>query len=82
MTDSERDKMIMDIYADVQTVKTKLETDYRALYGNGSPGLVARVGEIEKKMAAMNSSASSVLRLLAWLATIVVAIYGAFFKKG
>lgn len=82
MTDSERDKMIMDIYADVQTVKTKLETDYRALYGNGSPGLVARVTDIEKKLAAMNSSASSVLRLLAWLATVIVAIYAAFFKKG
>ncbi len=81
MTDSERDKMLMDIHADLQVVKTKLDADYRALYGDGS-GLVARVTDIEKKQASMTSSTSSVLRLLAWLATIIVAIYAAFFKKG
>ncbi len=82
MTDSERDRMLMEIHADMQVVKTKLETDYRALYGNGSPGLVARVTDIEKKIASMTSSTSSILRLLAWLATIIVAIYAAFFKRG
>lgn len=81
MTDSERDKMLMEIHADLQVVKTKLETDYRALYGDGS-GLVARVTDIEKKLTSMTSSTSSILRLLAWLATIIVAIYAAFFKKG
>lgn len=81
MTDSERDKMLMEIHADLQVVKTKLETDYRALYGDGS-GLVARVTDIEKKLASMTSSTSSILRLLAWLATIIVAIYAAFFKRG
>ncbi len=81
MTDSERDKMLMEIHADLQVVKTKLETDYRALYGDGS-GLVARVTDIEKKLSSMTSSTSSILRLLAWLATIIVAIYAAFFKRG
>lgn len=81
MTDSERDKMLMDIHADLQVVKTKLDADYRALYGDAS-GLVTRVTDIEKKQASMTSSTSSVLRLLAWLATIIVAIYAAFFKKG
>ena len=81
MTDSERDRMLMEIHADMQVVKTKLETDYRALYGNGT-GLVARVTDIEKKIASMTSSTNSILRLLAWLATIIVAIYAAFFKRG
>lgn len=82
MTDSERDNMIMAIHSDIQVMKMKLDNDYKIINGNGQPGLVSRVAEIEKKLAVMAASQNSVLRMLAWLATFGLAIYGAFFKKG
>lgn len=80
MTDSERDNLITEIHTDVQVMKSKLEHDFRALYGNGHPGLIDRVADIEKKLAVMNGSQHSVLQTLAWLATFGVAVYAAFFK--
>ena len=80
MTDNERDKMIMEIHADIQVMKTKLDNDWKALNGNGQPGLIARVADIEKQLAVMTGSQHSILQTLAWLATFAVAAYAAFIK--
>ncbi len=80
MTDTQRDELLLKIHSDIEVMKTKLDNDYRIINGNGQPGLVARVADIEKKLAVMNGSQHSVLQTLAWLATFGVAAYAAFFK--
>jgi len=40
MTDTQRDAQIMKMAADVSEIKAKVTADYRALYGNGHPGLL------------------------------------------
>ena len=82
MTDNERDKMIMEIHADIQVMKTKLDNDWKALNGNGQPGLISRVADIEKQLAVMAGSHNSVLRTLGWLITTGLAVYAAFFRRG
>lgn len=82
MTDTQRDELLLKIHSDIEVMKTKLDNDYRIINGNGQPGLVARVADIEKKLAAMNASQNSVLRTLGWLVTTGLAVYAAFFRRG
>lgn len=82
------EKLVRDIYADVREIKTKLESDYRALYGNGQPGLVAKVASIERELAVARARSSwwgsalaGWLSILAWLVTTVIAL-ASLFKRG
>lgn len=77
------EKLVRDIYADVREIKTKLESDYRALYGNGQPGLVAKVASIERELAVARARSSwwgsalaGWLSILAWLVTTTIAVVG------
>ncbi len=87
MTDSERDRLLREISGDLREIKTKLDADYRALYGNGQPGLLHqytfldnRVLALEKIRETEEKSVSRHLGLAAWLATAAIALYAAVFK--
>jgi hypothetical protein len=82
------EKLVRDIYADVREIKTKLESDYRALYGNGQPGLVAKVANIERDLAVararsswFGSALAGWLSILAWLVTTAIAL-ASLLKRG
>lgn len=75
------EKLVRDIYADVREIKTKLESDYRALYGNGQPGLVAKVASIEQDVAVIKakqswwgSAIAGWLSVVAFIITTIISI--------
>lgn len=75
------EKLVRDIYADVREIKTKLESDYRALYGNGQPGLVAKVASIEQDVAVIKakqswwgSAIAGWLSVIAFIITTIISI--------
>lgn len=75
------EKLVRDIYADVREIKTKLESDYRALYGNGQPGLVAKVANIEQDVAVIKakqswwgSAIAGWLSVIAFIITTIISI--------
>ena len=53
MTDAKRDELLLQIWAKLGEIDTKLNADYRALHGNGTPGLVDKHNELEKKVLAL-----------------------------
>lgn len=56
-----------------KTIFNALKDANRILNGNGQPGLVARVTTLEEK----HNGASRVVSVLGWLATFLLALYGA-----
>ena len=49
MTNFEREviEKLTQLQADVDHIKSDLKEDYRVLYGNGQPGLISRVRDLE-----------------------------------
>ena len=82
MTDGQRDKLLLDISTDVAEVKARLQADFRALYGNGSPGLLARQTEMEKRVLTLENEHAGEARrrsgLIAWLAVLISAASAAW----
>lgn len=53
---------LSEIKANIEAIKEALDKDYHALHGNGSPGLVQRVTELEHNW-----------RWIKWLAGVIGA---------
>ena len=73
--------LIREIYAEVREIKTKLESDYRALYGNGHPGLIEDVASLKRELAIIKAKQSwfgtalaGWFSVIAWLITTAVSI--------
>lgn len=70
-------------------IETKLNADYAELHGNGKPGLIKEVETINRKLTAIDVKntlnagvVSTIIGILAWIITTVIAIYGAFKHGG
>lgn len=59
MTDSERDNLIIKIASDVEVIKHDLANDFRELHGNGKPGLIEKVQNLETQFQLMRQSRSA-----------------------
>jgi len=59
------------------TIEVKLNQDYKALHGNGKKGLLDRVSDLENSMSAGGLLFRSIVSFVAWIITLVVAIYAA-----
>lgn len=59
------------------SIEVKLDADYRALHGNGKPGLLDRVNKLENSMYAGGMLYRAVVSVVAWIITLAVAIYAA-----
>lgn len=59
------------------SIEVKLDADYRALHGNGKPGLLDRVNKLENSMYAGGIIYRAVVSFVAWLIAIAVALYAA-----
>lgn len=59
------------------SIEVKLDADYRALHGNGKPGLLDRVNKLENSMYAGGMLYRVIVSIAAWLITTVVAVYAA-----
>ena len=81
------EELILQIHAKVSEIDTKLENDYRALYGNGKPGLIADVAELQKELAVIKakqswwgSAIAGWLSVIAFIITTIISII-ALIKK-
>ena len=63
----ENETLIREIYADVREIKTKLDRDYAALYGNGHPGLIDRVQKLENEFSKMHEKRKWYREWLGWI---------------
>lgn len=68
-------------------IETKLDNDFRALHGNGQPGLIEKTQKLEQRVKSLEDMAKTqsgiagkVIVGLAWLITTIIAAYAAFFK--
>lgn len=59
------------------SIEVKLDADYRALHGNGKPGLLDRVNKLENSMYAGGMVYRVIVSIAAWIITTAVAIYAA-----
>lgn len=80
-------ELLREIYSDIQVIKTKLEADYRALYGNGKPGLVADMEDVKREICLMKakqswwgSALAGWLSILAWLVSTAIAFIALILK--
>jgi len=62
MTDFER-----DVIDRLGRIETKLDADFRALHGNGHPGLLDRVALLESEMHELHSKKSWFKEWLGWI---------------
>ena len=87
MADPNDSKLLMEIHADVQVIKAKLDSDYRALYGNGHPGLIEEVANLKRDLAILKAKQSwfgtalaGWLSVIAWLVTTTVSVVSIILK--
>lgn len=72
-----------DVIDRLARIENSLKNDMKALYGNGKPGLVDKVNDLEKRLEVMESKSNwvrDIVTAAAWLATTAIAAYAAFFK--
>ena len=66
-------------------IETKLDNDFRALHGNGQPGLIEKTQKLEQRVKSLEDMAKTqsgiagkVIVGLAWLVTTAIAFYNLF----
>ena len=69
-----------DVIDRLGRIETKLDNDFRAIHGNGQPGLLQRVSKLEEQQKLMTSRQGWLKEAIAWLVATAIAIYAAFFK--
>ena len=89
MTDTQRDDLLIRLASDVAEVKLKTSNDYKAIYGNGKPGLIdtvavleRRVSELEGDVKARKRNWLAICGIIAWVASAAVNLIGAWLQHG
>ncbi len=82
MTNEERDKLLIQMSADMQEIKGLVSRHDHSLYGNGQPGLVSRVQTIEQRQVDCPARAAHIEGRTAtvrqgWL-SLLIALASAF----
>lgn len=85
MTDTQRDALLVRMSQDVAEIKVKLEVDYRALHGNGHPGLIQNHSDLDKRVQTLEDQHKSeskhhgaIAVVIAFIINAAIAIYAAF----
>lgn len=79
--ENDTETLVRQIYADIQVIKNNLENDYKAIHGNGKPGLLADVAELQKELAVIKakqswwgSAIAGWLSVIAFIITTIISI--------
>ena len=66
-------------------IETKLDNDFRALHGNGQPGLIEKTQKLESRVQTLEETVKTqkgitgkIVIGLAWLVTTAIALYNLF----
>ena len=68
MNDSETKLAALD--SKLARIDLRLDNDFRSLYGNGHPGLIDRMNEIEKHLAKRSGGLAAVSQIVTLLLSI------------
>lgn len=82
LTDRERDQLLIRMDEHVKNIEDALGRDYKCLYGNGKPGLIERVQQLENYHQNENKFTRRAGTIIAWLATTALALYSVLRQKG
>lgn len=77
LTDRERDTLLIRMDERLKNMEEALGRDYKCLYGNGQPGLLQRVQQLENFHTNENGFLRRFGAIIAWLATTALALYSA-----
>lgn len=77
LTDRERDTLLIRMDEQLKEIHKALERDYKCLHGNGQPGLIQRVQELENYHKNENGFLRKFGTVIAWMATTALALYSA-----
>lgn len=75
MTNQERDELLIRLEERLKGIDEALKRDYRILHGNGQPGLIQRVQELEDFHKNENGFIKKYGGVIGWIVTTVIAIY-------
>lgn len=78
MTASERDKMLMEMHAEIKVISTTLEKQDKALYGNGQPGVIEKVQKLQDWHDHAESFKAKYGSVIGWIVTTAIAIFAVF----
>ena len=74
-----------DVIDRLGRIETKLDNDFRALHGNGQPGLIEKHEKLEQRVKSLEDMAktqsgiaSKIVIGIAWLVTTAIAFYNLF----
>ena len=73
MTESERDAALGRIEAELKDIKEALDRDFKALYGNGHKGLLARMEATETWMKGHSDAWKWIISTIVAVAAVAVA---------
>ena len=75
MTDGERDELLIRLDERTKKILLDMKDDYRALYGNGRPGLLDRVQSLEDWKAARDRHYGAIAGVIGFIINAAIAIY-------
>ena len=75
MTNDERDAILLEIRGTLKGIEKDIARHDKTLYGNGQPGVCARVQSLEDYHANENGFTKKYGGVLAWVITTILAIY-------
>ena len=82
MTNDERDELLIRMDERINTINEKLNSDYKHLHGNGSPGLIARVQALEDAQAAQEKHHGVMWGVIGFIVNAALAAYAVFKHSG
>lgn len=88
MTDDKVEELLLKVSSDISEIKTNIRAINKALYGNGHPGLVEQVSDLDRRITTIEAESRGskhswvlVGGLLAFVVSTVVNILGLFFGR-
>ena len=78
MTNEELGRQLGRIEAKLESIDNSLQNDYRHLHGNGQPGLLTRVQQLEDLHKNENQITKKIGIVAAWLVNAVIATIALF----
>lgn len=78
MTNDERDELLIRMDERINTINEKLNSDYKHLHGNGSPGLIARVQALEDAQVAQEKHHGAMWCVIGFIVNAAIAVYAVF----
>jgi len=81
------DEFQKDVIDRLARIEEAINNDYKALYGNGKPGLLDRMTALENQLQSIAAQDKAnrdwftrIRESIGWLVTTAIAVYAAFFR--